>query len=109
MFKQDNTEDNKYFVEWIQQNEVNDIFKITRKRDGFVAYDTYPRSMEYTVQELIEDDLTIYDYIHYAKGDYRMDTGNKILKSQYGICRMRKAYLLVMVAESFLMRQHNEN
>ena len=38
-----------------------------------------------------------------------MYTGNKILKSQYGICRMRKAYLLVMVAESFLMRQHNEN
>jgi len=44
-----------YKIEKIRQTDKEDIFKITRKKTGEVFYDKYPRTMELTEKDLIED------------------------------------------------------
>jgi hypothetical protein len=47
-------ENEKVKVRKIRQTEVQDIFEITDKLTGEVSYDKFPRTLEYTCEDVLE-------------------------------------------------------
>lgn len=42
-------------VRWIRQNEINDVFECINKETGETDYLSYPRSMDMSADEILED------------------------------------------------------
>lgn len=56
-------ENDNYIVEFVQQNEVNDIWKITRKIDGLIWYDSTEREYYNSAADILES-AELYGYLN---------------------------------------------